>query len=97
MLPGGGRQWIEAIWGADLANLYAVGWDNTILKYQPGSDSWIAIAAGNSAVVDQTLGGNWNTEQLVPGDYSLRLVVYDSQNNTLPSCTITVRVTATEE
>lgn len=64
---------------------------------QPGSDSWIAIAAGNSAVVDQTLGGNWNTEQLVPGDYSLRLVVYDSQNNTLPSCTITVRVTATEE
>lgn len=64
---------------------------------QPGSDSWIAIAAGNSAVVDQPLGGNWNTEQLVPGDYSLRLVVYDSQNNILPACTITVRVTATEE
>ena len=64
---------------------------------QPGSDSWIAIAAGNSPVVDQPLGGIWNTEQLVPGDYSLRLVVYDSQNNILPSCTITVRVTAAEE
>ena len=61
---------------------------------QPGSDTWIAIAAGNTPIVDEPLGGIWNTEQLVPGEYSLRLVVYDSQNTALPTCNITVRVVA---
>lgn len=61
---------------------------------QPGSDTWIAIAAGNTPIVDEPLGGIWNTQQLVPGDYSLRLVVYDSQNTALPTCNITVRVVA---
>ncbi len=63
---------------------------------QPGADSWITIAAGDTLREDATLGGAWNTGQLVPGDYRLRLVVSDNQNQTLPACEIPVRVTAAQ-
>jgi hypothetical protein len=59
---------------------------------QPNSDSWVTIAAGNQAKTDAALGGAWNTTVLTPGDYLLRLVVSDNQNNPLPSCQIAVRV-----
>jgi hypothetical protein len=59
---------------------------------QAGSDTWTTIAAGDAPVQDGPLGGNWNTEQLLPGDYRLRLVVSDNANNTLPACGIRVRV-----
>ncbi len=62
---------------------------------QPGSSTWIAISAGNKVVIDETLGGVWNTEQLTPGEYSLRLVAFDSSNeNTLGTCVISVQVVA---
>jgi hypothetical protein len=62
---------------------------------QPGSSTWIAISAGNKVVIDETLGGVWNTEQLTPGEYSLRLVAFDSSNeNTLGTCVIPVQVVA---
>jgi hypothetical protein len=59
-----------------------------------GASNWITIAAGNTAITDSALGGGgaWNTSQLVPGDYQLRLVVADNQNQSLPACVITVRV-----
>jgi hypothetical protein len=59
---------------------------------QPGSDTWVTIAAGNEKKISQPLGGVWNTSQLIPGDYMLRLVVTDSQNEELLPCEIMVRV-----
>lgn len=64
---------------------------------QPGSDSWVTIAAGNQPLQDQPLGGMWNTADLIPGDYLLRLVVTDNQNQPFPMCQITIRVVAPEE
>jgi hypothetical protein len=63
-------------------------------EYAPaGSDEWVTIAAGNQNVSDDILG-NWNTGQLDPGDYRLRLVVADSQNQALPACVVDVRIIA---
>lgn len=59
---------------------------------QQGVEDWIPIAAGNVPVVDDLLGGNWNTEQLTPGNYELRLVVSDNQNKLLQPCVIQVKV-----
>ncbi|MCE5209316.1 MAG: hypothetical protein LLG42_13515 [Chloroflexi bacterium] len=61
-----------------------------------GSNSWVTIAAGNEAKVEAPLGGSWNTKELVPGDYILRLVVTDNLNNQLPPCDISVRVISSE-
>lgn len=64
-------------------------------EYKPfGSDNWVTIAAGNQAIVDKSLGGVWNTAELPAGDYSLRLVVIDSQNQSLPPCEISVQITS---
>jgi hypothetical protein len=60
---------------------------------EPGSDVWSTIAADNVAKVNGTIG-YWNTGQLTPGDYLLRLVVVDNQNNPFPACVIAVRVVA---
>ncbi len=61
---------------------------------QPDADAWVTIAAGDAIKQAESLGGMWNTGQLVPGDYRLRLVVSDNQNQTLPACEIPVRVVA---
>jgi len=62
---------------------------------QIGKDEWIPIAAGSQVIVEDNLGGKWNTEQLTPGNYYLRLVVSDNQNNLLKPCTIEVKVIPT--
>ncbi len=59
---------------------------------QAGSTEWVTVAAGNQAVVNGKLQGTWNTSQLIPGDYQLRLVVTDNQNNTFPACIVSIRV-----
>ncbi len=60
-------------------------------EYSPlGSETWTTIAAGNSRVIDSPLGGAWDTEPLTSGEYELRLIVTDNQNNPLPACTIQV-------
>jgi len=59
---------------------------------QVGTEDWIPIAAGNKIIIDDILGGKWNTSQLTPGNYYLRLVVSDNQNNLLKPCTIQVKV-----
>jgi hypothetical protein len=62
-------------------------------EYSPiDQEQWITIAAGNAPKVEAPLGGNWNTSQLVPGDYKLRLVVTDNQNGVFPACAIAVRI-----
>lgn len=63
-------------------------------KYQyasPGDEVWLDIAAGNQPKVDGQIGF-WNTSKIVPGDYLLRLVVFDNQNQEFPVCVIPVRV-----
>jgi hypothetical protein len=57
-----------------------------------GSNLWVTIAAGNEPKVEEALGGIWNTSELVPGDYVLRLEVTDNLNNELSPCDISVRV-----
>ena len=64
-------------------------------EYAPlGSEAWTTIAAGNEKIVDSPLGGAWDTASLVPGDYQLRLVVTDNQNNPLPACMIQITITS---
>ncbi|MBE0697665.1 MAG: hypothetical protein IH586_12150 [Anaerolineaceae bacterium] len=63
-------------------------------KYQyskPQEDVWTDIAAGNQGKLEGQIGF-WNTSSLVPGDYLLRLVVLDNQNQPFPACVIPVRV-----
>ena len=63
-----------------------------------GTDIWTPIAAGTSSIFEGPLGGEgsgvWDTSQLEPGDYRLRLVVVDNVNNVYPPCVISVRIAA---
>lgn len=63
-----------------------------------GTQDWLTIAAGNRPIVDQPLGGEgsgeWDTEMVTPGDYELRLVVYDNTNQPFPACVVPVRILA---
>jgi hypothetical protein len=58
-----------------------------------GSETWSTIAAGDQTKHDETLGA-WDTSQLVPGDYQLRLLVTDNLGKALPPCIIPVHVIA---
>jgi hypothetical protein len=58
---------------------------------QPGGKTWTTIAAGNQPKVNGQIGF-WNTTQLVPGDYLLRLVAVDNQNQVLPACSVKIRI-----
>lgn len=63
-------------------------------KYEiarPGESIWLPIQVGEQVRQDEVLG-TWETSTLASGDYSLRLVVTDNQSNSLPPCTILVRV-----
>jgi hypothetical protein len=57
-----------------------------------GSANWSTINAARVAVQDSDLG-HWDTSQLLTGDYLLRLVVTDNQDNALPACVVPVHVT----
>jgi hypothetical protein len=62
---------------------------------QVGQEGWKVITAGNKTTVDNFLGGKWDTSQDTPGNYLLRLVVYDNQDKPLKTCTIQVKVNPT--
>ncbi len=65
-------------------------------EYAPqGSETWSTIAAGDKAIRDGELGA-WDTSQLVPGDYQLRLLVTDNLGQALPACILPIRVIASE-
>lgn len=56
-----------------------------------GVDTWATIAAGDKVKIDEDLGA-WDTSQLLPGDYQLRLIVTDNLGKLLPPCIINIRV-----
>ena len=58
---------------------------------EPGNTMWKTIAGGNEVKIEEQIG-LWNTSQIVPGDYMLRLVVLDNVNNEYPACIVPVRV-----
>lgn len=58
-----------------------------------GSEAWATIQAGREARQDRDLG-IWDTSELTPGDYLLRLVVTDNQGQAFPACVVPVRVHA---
>lgn len=58
-----------------------------------GSDVWSTIGADRKITQDSSLG-NWDTSEVTPGDYNLRLVVIDNQGNSLPPCIVPLRVTS---
>lgn len=72
--------------------------DLAFYKYefsQAGSDTWTTIAADDTAVTEG-VASNWNTGTLVAGDYRLRLVVVNRENQSLPACEIPITVLAEE-
>lgn len=58
---------------------------------EPGNSIWKTIAGGNQPKENEEIG-LWNTTQLIPGDYLLRLVVLDNQNIEYPACIVPIRV-----
>jgi hypothetical protein len=56
-----------------------------------GSDSWATISAGRDIIHDGILG-LWDTTEMTPGDYLLRLVAIDNQGQSIAPCIIPVRV-----
>lgn len=54
--------------------------------------NWLTILAGNESKTNGLLG-SWNTSLLSPGNHQLSLVVADNTGQSLPPCTIEVRVT----
>ncbi len=58
---------------------------------QPGMDNWVTIAAGNEIKINAEIGA-WNISQLPQGDYELRLVVVNQQNEAMPPCVVPIRV-----
>jgi hypothetical protein len=93
-------EWVDPLAGDEIhgsiellgtVNLPNLGFYKYEYRYQ-GDDLWTPISAGNKAIIEGALGGTWNTEQLVPGNYFLRLVVSDNANNLLQPCEIEVKV-----
>lgn len=60
------------------------------------SDSWLTIQAGDSPKTDEMLGF-WDTTQLEPGNYSLRLVVIDNQGVPEEPCAVDLFVEMMDE
>ena len=58
-----------------------------------GTDAWSTIQANRDVKQDMELG-LWDTSEVSPGDYNLRLIVIDNQGNALPACIVPLRVAA---
>ncbi len=72
-----------------------------------GENNWTTIQAGDqikckecSAENDPNplddILGDWDTSQLPPGEYLLRLVVFDNQGQPLPACEMPIKIAAEE-
>ncbi len=63
-------------------------------EYAPqGSEIWATIAAGDKTKKEEELGA-WETSQLVPGDYQIRLLVTNNLGKVMPACILSVHVIA---
>jgi len=60
-----------------------------------GVENWATFYAGRTIETGQPIGV-WDTSQLIPGDYQIRLVVTDNQGKEFPPCIVTVRVTGSQ-
>jgi hypothetical protein len=62
-------------------------------KYEFSQDNvnWTTMQA-NREIVNNGVLGVWDTTLRIPGDYYLRLVVYDNQETALPACIVKVRI-----
>jgi hypothetical protein len=60
---------------------------------RPDEPTWVIILAGNQPVKNGDLG-TWDTRRLLPGEYQLSVVPVDNAANSLPRCTVLVRVAA---
>lgn len=61
-------------------------------EYTPaGSSNWITIQAGREIKLEQRLG-DWDTSEIVAGDYLLRLVVSDNQGEVFAECVVPIRI-----
>jgi hypothetical protein len=100
----GKLEWITPKPGSEIRGstelIVTVNFDDlAFFKYefsQSGSNLWTPIAATDKGGIETNLG-LWNTGTELPGDYLLRLVVINRENQTLPSCEIPVTVLAEEE
>ncbi len=63
----------------------------TLQIARPGDTVWLPILVGQFAVKDDILG-TWETSNLTPGEYLIRLVVTDNVGNELAPCSIQVTV-----
>ncbi|HPB03386.1 MAG TPA: FAD-dependent oxidoreductase [Bacteroidaceae bacterium] len=45
-------------------------------------------------ITEGPLGGTWDTtaDDIIPGDYQLRLIVYDHANDVYPECMINITI-----
>ena len=62
----------------------------------PNSSTWLTIQAGDAPKSDEMLGF-WDTTQLDPGNYSLRLVVIDNQGVPNEPCAVDLYVEMMDE
>ncbi len=60
------------------------------------SDTWLTIQAGDEIKVEESLGF-WDTSQLDPGNYWLRLVVLDNQGIQRDPCRVDLFVAMSDE
>lgn len=60
------------------------------------SNNWVTLQAGVKPLVDEVLG-SWDTSQLEPGNYSLRLVVLDNEGIQRAPCTVDLFVEMSDE
>jgi hypothetical protein len=93
--------WQDPVAGQELSGLVSLkGTVNTsdfgFYKYeysQVGTDTWLTIQAGTAPVVENEIG-KWDTSQITPGDYQLRLVVTDNKGQAASPCIVQVKVVA---
>jgi hypothetical protein len=53
------------------------------------NNDWQTIQADREIKTDTELG-QWDTSEVAPGNYDLRLVVVDNQGNSLPACVVPI-------
>jgi hypothetical protein len=96
----GELEWIDPQDGSEVSgsvelrgtvNVPNLGFYKYEYRFQ-SDETWTPISAGNKPVMEELFTGRWNTDQLEPGNYSLRLVVSDNQNKLLKPCEINVKV-----
>jgi hypothetical protein len=89
--PTDGEEVVGSIELTGTVNVPNMGFYKYEYRFQADT-IWTPISAGNKPIIDGPLGGVWNTEAIIPGNYYLRLVVSDNANNLLEPCEIQVKV-----